>query len=88
MNDKYKSNNEEIVFKGFKKHPYLFIIGILIMLLGTSAFLFLTPIGWIILFGFYDVIKRGTIFYRIIYIVMFIFYIFALLTVVDSFCDD
>lgn len=88
MDNKEDLKNQEVLFKGFRKHPYLFIFAILILLLGTTFILFIIPINWIILAGLYEGIKNGTIFQKIISILLIILYISGILKLSDALCDD
>lgn len=81
-------NNKEIIFKGFKKSPFLFSFCVLGMILLTTLFLILTPIGWLILAGFYGAFTDGSAFQKIISMVSIIIYIFGTLTLIDTICNN
>ena len=80
-----KNNN---IFKGFKKHPFLFIFGVLLMLFLTSLFLILTPIGWIILGSVHYTFTEGSAFQKIIFLLLFLFYICGTLILINSVSDN
>ena len=90
LNDKLKNdlNNEEILFKGFKKHPFLFIFGVLISIFLTALFLVLTPIGWVILAGFYEAFTEGYTFQKIISLIMILLYIMGILMLIDTMSNN
>ena len=81
-------NNKEIIFKGFKKSPFLFSFCVLGMILLTTLFLILTPIGWLILAGFYGVFTDGSTFQKIISIAFIIIYFFGILVSIDTMCNN
>lgn len=81
-------NNKRIIFKGFKKHPLLFIFGILVILFLTSLFLTLTPIGWIILGSVHYTFTEGSAFQKIIFLLLFLFYICGTLMLINSVSDN
>lgn len=81
-------NNKEIIFKGFKKSPFLFSFCVFGMILLTTLFLILTPIGWLILAGFYGAFTDGSTFQKIISMVSIIIYIFGTLTLIDTICNN
>jgi hypothetical protein len=88
MSNKNDLNNEEILFKGFKKHPFLFIFGVLISIFLTALFLVLTPIGWVILAGFYEAFTEDYTFQKIISLIMLLLYIMGILMLIDTMSDN
>lgn len=79
-------NNKEILFKGLKKSPVLFVFSILFILFLTSLFLILTPIGWIILAGFCDAFTKGNLFQQILTLMIIAIYIGGILTLTNTIC--
>jgi len=79
-------NNKEILFKGLKKSPILFVFSILFILFLTSLFLILTPIGWIILAGFCDAFTKGNLLQKILTLMIIIIYIIGILTLTNTIC--
>ena len=79
-------NNKEILFKGLKKSPILFIFSILFILFLTSLFLILTPIGWIILAGFCDAFSKGNLLQKILTLMIIVIYISGILTLTNTIC--
>lgn len=88
MINKKNINDKNIIFKGFKKSPFLFSFSVLGMILLTTLFLILTPIGWLILAGFYGAFTDGSTFQKIISVVSVIIYIFGTLTLIDTMCNN
>lgn len=82
------TNNKKIRFKGLKKNPVLFIFSILFILFLTFLFLVLTPIGWIILTGFYDTFTKENLFPKILTLIMIMMYFLGVLTLTNTICDD
>lgn len=82
------TNNKKIRFKGLKKNPVLFIFSILFILFLTFLFLVLTPIGWIILTGFYDTFTKENLFPKILTLIMIMMYFLGILTLTNTICDD
>lgn len=79
-------NNKEILFKGLKKSPILFVFSILFILFLTSLFLILTPIGWIILAGFCDAFTNGSLLQKIVTLMIIVIYISGILTLTNTIC--
>lgn len=79
-------NNKEILFKGLKKSPILFVFSILFILFLTSLFLILTPIGWIILAGFCDAFTKGNLLQKIVTLMIIVIYISGILTLTNTIC--
>lgn len=79
-------NNKEILFKGLKKSPILFVFSILFILFLTSLFLILTPIGWIILAGFCDAFTKGNLLQKILTLMIIVIYISGILTLTNTIC--
>ena len=77
-------NNKEILFKGLKKSPILFVFSILFILFLTSLFLILTPIGWIILAGFCDAFTKGNLLQKILTLMIIVIYISGMLTLTNN----
>lgn len=88
MTDKKNTNDNNFIFKGFKKSPFLFSFSVLGMLIITSLFLILTPIGWLILAGLYGVFVDGSTFQKIISIAFIIIYFFGILVLTDTMCNN
>ena len=88
MNKKKNINDKDNIFKGFKKSPFLFIFSVLGMVIITSLFLILTPIGWLILAGLYEVFTDGSTFQKIISIAFIIIYFFGILVLTDTMCNN
>ena len=88
MTDKKNTNDNNIIFEGFKKSPFLFIFSVLGMVIITSLFLILTPIGWLILAGLYGVFVDGSTFEKIISIAFIIIYFFGILVLTDTMCNN
>ena len=82
------TNNKEMLFKGFKKNPVLYIFSILFILFLTFLFLILTPIGWIILTGFYDTFTKENLFPKILTLIMIMMYFLGILTLTNTICDN
>ncbi len=82
------TNNKKIRFKGLKKNPVLFIFSILFILFLTFLFLVLTPIGWIILTGFYDTFTKENLFPKILTLIMIMMYFFGILTLTNTICGN
>ena len=81
-------NNKEILFKGLKKNPVLYIFSILFILFLTFLFLVLTPIGWVILTGFYDTFTKENLFLKILTLIMIMMYFLGILTLTNTICDN
>lgn len=81
-------NNKEILFKGLKKSPLLFLFSILLILSLTFLFLFLTPIGWVILTGFYDIFTKEKLFPKILTLIMIMMYFLGILTLTNTICGN
>ena len=81
-------NNKEILFKGLKKSPILFVFSILFILFLTSLFLILTPIGWIILAGFCDAFTKGNLLQKILTLMIIVIYISGILTLTNTICGN
>nr|DAF64166.1 MAG TPA: hypothetical protein [Caudovirales sp. ctBpc6] len=79
-------NNKEILFKGLKKSPILFVFSILFILFLTSLFLILTPIGWIILAGFCDAFTNRNLLQKIVTLMIIVIYISGILTLTNTIC--
>ena len=79
-------NNKEILFKGLKKSPLLFLFSILFILSLTFLFLILIPIGWIILAGFYDALTKGNLLQKILTLMIIVIYISGILTLTNIIC--
>ena len=79
-------NNKEILFKGLKKSPILFVFSILFILFLTSLFLILTPIGWIILAVFCDAFTKGNLLQKILTLMIIVIYISGILTLTNAIC--
>lgn len=88
MNKKKNINDKDNIFKSFKKSPFLFIFSVLGMVIITSLFLILTPIGWLILAGLYGVFVDGSTFQKIISIAFIIIYFFGILVLIDTMCNN
>ena len=82
------TNNKKIRFKGLKKNPVLFIFSILFILFLTFLFLVLTPIGWIILTGFYDTFTKENLFPKILTLIMIMMYFLGILTLTNTICGN
>ena len=81
-------NNKEIIFKGLKKNPVLYIFSILFILFLTFLFLILTPIGWVILTGFYDTFTKENLFPKILTLIMIMMYFWGILTLTNTICGN
>lgn len=82
------TNNKEILFKGLKKNPALYIFSILFILFLTFLFLVLTPIGWVILTGFYDTFTKENLFPKILTLIMIMMYFLGILTLTNTICGN
>lgn len=82
------TNNKKIRFKGLKKNPVLFIFSILFILFLTFLFLVLTPIGWVILTGFYDIFTKEKLFPKILTLIMVMMYFLGILTLTNTICGN
>lgn len=82
------TNNKEILFKGLKKNPVLYIFSILFILFLTFLFLVLTPIGWVILTGFYDTFTKENLFPKILILIMIMMYFLGILTLTNTICGN
>nr|DAT49761.1 MAG TPA: hypothetical protein [Caudoviricetes sp.] len=81
-------NSKEIIFKGLKKNPVLYIFSILFILFLTFLFLILTPIGWVILTGFYDTFTKENLFPKILTLIMIMMYFLGILTLTNTICGN
>ena len=81
-------NNKEIIFKGLKKNPVLYVFSILFILFLTFLFLILTPIGWVILTGFYDTFTKENLFPKILTLIMIMMYFLGILTLTNTICGN
>lgn len=82
------TNNKEILFKDLKKNPVLYIFSILFILFLTFLFLVLTPIGWVILTGFYDTFTKENLFPKILTLIMIMMYFLGILTLTNTICGN
>jgi len=60
----------------------------LISIFLTALFLVLTPIGWLILAGFYEAFTEGYTFQKIISLIIILLYIMGILMLIDTMSDD